>query len=268
MKRLLFVLAHPDDESLGFGGTIARYASEGAEVFLITATRGQRGRFGITEEKPAPEIIGRVREQELCAASKILGIKEVTVLDYMDGDLDKVEPHEIISTIAYHIRRIQPQVILTFGPDGVYGHPDHIAISQYTGAAIVKAGEPSFETEGYKSHTVPKFYYLAWNELTSQLHQQALKELGMNVDGLKRLVVPYPDWMITTIIAAHHFWRTVWQAVSCHETQMGIYAKLRELPDDRHRELWGAQTFYRVFSLVNGGRKKEADLFEGIKLSN
>jgi LmbE family N-acetylglucosaminyl deacetylase len=266
MKRLLLVLAHPDDESLGFGGTIARYASEGAEVSLITATRGQRGRFGISEEKPAPEIVGQIREQELYAATTILGIKDVTVLDYMDGELDQVNPDEIINSIAYHIRRIKPQVVLTFGPEGVYGHPDHIAISQYAAAAIVKAGEsPSLITD-HAPHTVSKFYHLAWTNLTSQLHQQALKELGMNVDGLRRLVVSYPDWMVSTVIDAHPFWKTVWQAVSCHETQMGTYAKLKELPDDRHRELWGAQTFYRVFSLVNGGRKKETDLFEGIKL--
>lgn len=266
MKRLLFVLAHPDDESLGFGGTIARYVNEGAEVFLITATRGQRGRFGIADNKPAPEIVGKVREKELHAASKILGIKEVTVLDYMDGDLDTTNPDEIINTIVYHIRRIKPQIILTFGPDGVYGHPDHIAISQYTGAAIVRAGESSSPTNGYTPHTVLKLYHLAWTTLVSQLHQQALKEFGMNVDGLRRLVVSYPDWMVTTSIDAHRYWKTVWQAVLCHETQMGIYANLRELPDGHHRELWGAQSFYRVFSLVNGGRKKETDLFEGIKL--
>ncbi|HEX5171249.1 MAG TPA: PIG-L family deacetylase [Cyclobacteriaceae bacterium] len=264
MSRLLFILAHPDDESLGFGGTIAKYAKEGAEVYLITATRGQRGRFGTQTERPAPEIVGSVREQELRAAASILGIKEVTVLEYMDGDVDKITPSEIIPSLAAHIRRIKPQIILTFGPDGVYGHPDHIAISQFTSAAIVQAADANFKTNNDPSHQVLKLYFLAWPYSTFQMHQKALKEFGMTVDGARRLVIPYPEWLITTRIDAYPHWKTVWRAISCHETQMSIYSNLKDLSDEQHRELWGAQTFYRVFSLVNGGRMMESDLFDGI----
>jgi LmbE family N-acetylglucosaminyl deacetylase len=265
MSRLLFVLAHPDDESLGFGGTIAKYASEGAEVFLITATKGQRGRFKLNESRPSNDVVGQAREQELYAAASILGVKEATVLNYMDGDLDKANHKEITSTIASHIRRIKPHVVLTFGPDGVYGHPDHIAISQFTTAAVVNAGNPNELADVNDSHSVLKLYYLAWTDSTFQLHHRALKELGMNVDGERRLSVPYPEWMVTTIIDAYPYWKTVWKAISCHETQMSIYEKLTDLTDDQHREIWGAQTFYRVYSLVNGDRGKETDLLQGIE---
>jgi LmbE family N-acetylglucosaminyl deacetylase len=265
MRRLLFVLAHPDDESLGFGGTIAKYTSEGAEVFLITATKGQRGRFKLNENRPADEIVGQVREQELYSAASILGVKETTVLNYMDGDLDKANHKEIISTIASHIRRIRPHVVLTFGPDGVYGHPDHIAISQFTTAAVVNAANPNELANVNGSHSVLKLYYLAWTDSTFQLHHRALKELGMKVDGIKRLSVPYPEWMVTTIIDAYPYWETVWKAISCHETQMSVYDKLTYLTNEQHRELWGAQTFYRVFSLVNGDRRKENDLLQGVE---
>jgi LmbE family N-acetylglucosaminyl deacetylase len=264
LKRLLLVLAHPDDESLGFGGTIAKYANEGVEVFLITATRGERGRFGMQQEPPALEIVGQVREQELRSAAKILGIKEVSFLDYMDGDVDKADSSEIVSKIAYHIRKIKPQIVMSFGADGAYGHPDHIAISQFTTAGIVMAADSNTKIAKSTSHTVSKLYFLAWPDAICQAYQKALKQLGMTVDGTKRLMVPYPEWMITTVIDARPYWKKVWKAISCHETQMSGYANLHNLSEDQHRELWGTQAFYRVFSLVNSGRKQETDIFEGI----
>lgn len=264
MKRLLLILAHPDDESLGFGGTIAKYTNEGVQVFLITATRGQRGRFGTHNEKPPPEKVGEVREQELRAAAKVLGVEEVLFLDYMDGDLDKVDPHEIISLLATHIRRIRPHVVLTFGPDGVYGHPDHIAISQFTSASISKALDATFICND-APHRVLKLYFLAWTSEIIKLHQEAFKEFGMMIDGTKRFSVAYPDWMITTVIDAKPYWEIVWRAVRHHETQISIYTNLERLTNNQHEALWGAQSFYRAFSLINGGRGRETDLFEGIK---
>src|SRR5215469_18884275 len=89
--RLLAVLAHPDDESLGFGGTLAKYADEGVETYLVTATRGERGRFGLLGKGGNPVEVGRVREAELRAAAAVLGIREVSILSYPDGAVDKVD---------------------------------------------------------------------------------------------------------------------------------------------------------------------------------
>jgi LmbE family N-acetylglucosaminyl deacetylase len=186
---------------------------------LITATRGQRGRFGTQQERPLPEIVGQVREQELRSAAGILGIKEVFFLDYMDGDVDKADSSEVISKIAYQIRNIKPHVVMTFGAEGAYGHPDHIAISQFTTAGIVMAADSNTKFPGSTSHAVSKFYFLAWPDTICQAYQKALKELGMTVDGTKRLMVPYPEWMITTVIDARPYWKKVWNAISCHETQ-------------------------------------------------
>ena len=114
--KLMAVLAHPDDESLGIGGTLAKYAGEGVETYLVTATRGERGRFGESGEKPPPDVVGRVREAELREAASVLGVREVNFLDYYDGDLDQVDVTEAVARIADHIRRVKPQVIITFGP--------------------------------------------------------------------------------------------------------------------------------------------------------
>jgi LmbE family N-acetylglucosaminyl deacetylase len=83
--KLMAVLAHPDDESLGFGGTLARYAAEGIETYLVTATRGERGRFGSQGKRADSAEVGRVREVELRAAAAVLGIGEVSILGYGDG---------------------------------------------------------------------------------------------------------------------------------------------------------------------------------------
>src|SRR5262245_27346558 len=124
--RLMAVLAHPDDESLGVGGTLAKYASEGVEVFLATATRGDSGRYrGLRSDDPqhpGPASLANIREAELRAAASALGLSEVTLLDFRDQYLDRAHPSEAIAAIVQHIRRVHPQVVVTFGPEGAYGH--------------------------------------------------------------------------------------------------------------------------------------------------
>ena len=254
-RRLLCVLAHPDDESLGTGGTLAKYAADGAETYLVTATRGERGRFGTCTERPSNEVVGQTRETELRAAAQELGVREVVVLGYPDGRLDTVPPLIAQEAIAEQLRRIRPQVVVTFGPDGAYGHPDHIAVSQLTTAAVVRAAD---------RHAVSKLYYIAWTAAQWREYQAALKRLTSIVDGIERQVDPAPEWEITTRLDTSSVWETVWRAIQCHRTQMSGYARLSELPPERHRALWGVQEFYRAFSLVNGSRARESDLFEGL----
>lgn len=255
--RLLCVLAHPDDESLGTGGTLARYAAEGVETYVVTATRGERGRFGDTGERPPPEVVGAAREAELRAAAAELGVHEVSLLGYPDGGLASVDPEAAQDAIVSHLRRIEPHVVVTFGSEGAYGHPDHIAISQLTTAAVVRAAG--------SGHTVSKLYHLAWSATTWDRYQSALKTLSTTVDGVRRFVVPHPDWEITTRVDARAVWPTVWRAVQCHRTQMSVYKQLEVLGSDGLQALWGTQEFYRVFSLVNGGSAPELDLFEGLR---
>jgi LmbE family N-acetylglucosaminyl deacetylase len=253
--RLACVLAHPDDESLGAGGTLAKYASEGVETYLVTATRGERGRFGEGAERPSDEVVGATREAELRAAAKTLGLREVTVLGYPDGAVDSVDPVAAQEAIAEHLHRVKPDVVITFGPEGAYGHPDHIAISQLTTAAALRAAD--------RSYAVSKLYYIAWTAPTWAAYQTALKKLTSTVDGVERQVTPSPEWAITTRLDTSGVWPSVWRAVQCHRTQMSVYRNLEKLPPEHHRALWGVQEFYRAFSLVNGGRTRESDLFEG-----
>ncbi len=266
--RLLAVLAHPDDESLGFGGTLAKYASDGVDVFLVTATRGDAGRYrGIRQDDPkhpGPAALAGIRERELRAAAAVLGISEVSLLDYRDQLLDRADPREVVPAIAAHLRRIRPDVVITFGPDGAYGHPDHIAICQFTTAATVAAADPAVTIDGTEAHRVSKLYYIAWPSSTWDAYETALKKLISVVDGVERQAVPWPDWAITTAIDTRQCWPTVWRAVRCHDSQLSAYGPLEHLSTEHHEALWGRQSFYRVFSTVNGGRARETDLFEGI----
>ena len=268
--KLLGVLAHPDDESLGFGGAFARYAAEGIETCLVTATRGERGRFG-PAGRGDPVEVGRVREAELRAAAAILGIREVSLLGFPDGGVDQVPAETAIRAIVSHIRRIQPHVIVTFGPEGGYGHPDHIAISQFATAAAVCAADSGYRADGgsptdsLPPHRAAKLYYLAWANNKWTAYQAAFRKLTSTVDGVERQATPWPDWALTTGIDTSAFWPVVWKAVCCHQTQISIYERLQDLSEEEQTALWGSQEFYRVYSSVNGGRKRETDLFEGLR---
>jgi LmbE family N-acetylglucosaminyl deacetylase len=254
--RLMCVLAHPDDESLGTGGILAKYSREGVETFVLTATRGERGRFDDKGTSPGPAVVGQAREAELRAAARELGVREVCLLDYLDGELDRADAAEASEKIASHIRRVRPQVVVTFDPFGAYGHPDHIAISQLTAASIVRAAD---------EHRVSKFYYFVTGERKWAAYQAAFKTLTSNVDGHVRAATAWPDWSITTKIDASDVWQHVWRAVQCHKTQMSIYKNVSRLTEDDQKVIWGTGEFYRVFSLVNGGRRIEHDLFEGLR---
>ena len=222
--RLMAVLAHPDDESLGFGGVLARYADEGLETSLVTATRGQSGRYrGHTREMPehpGEEALASIREAELHAAAHELGISDVTILDYRDQFLDQAYAREAVRQIARHIRRLRPHVVVTFGPDGAYGHPDHIAISQFATSAVLAAADSGFDAGRGEPHTMSKVYYLAWPASTWAVYEAAFRRLVSHVDGVERQATPWPDWAVTTVIDTQRWWPTVWKAVSCHQSQV------------------------------------------------
>jgi LmbE family N-acetylglucosaminyl deacetylase len=264
--RLLAVFPHPDDETLGLGPTLAKYAAEGVETYLVCATRGERGWFESEGPDPGWEGVARIREAELRCAAENLGLREVSFLDYIDGDVDQAEPAEIISKIVAHVRRIRPQVIVTFSPDGAYGHPDHIALSQFTSAALVCAADDAYQAaDGHAAHRVSKLYYMVDTLEMVRAFGEIAGGISMEVDGVTRQHVGWPDWQITTRIDTEPFLEQVHRAVHCHESQLPGYGPFAERSASQLGVFYRAGTFYRAFSLVNGGRKIETDLFEGLR---
>ena len=263
-RRLMAVLAHPDDESMALGGALAKYAAEGVETTVLCATRGGAGRYGSERGSLSPGELGRIRSLELQRAARVLGVRGLHFLGYRDGRLDQAEPAEAVRAIVEHIRRVRPQVVLTFGPDGLYGHPDHVAISQFTTAAVAAADDPNYTTEGLEPHSVSKLYYPAWSAETWDAYQGALKRLVMTVDGTQRGPTPWPDWMITTVLDTSDHAHVAAEAVACHHSQVMVYEEFNALPLESRADLWRRQEFYRAMSTVNGGRARERDFFEGL----
>src|SRR5215471_12412073 len=131
--RILAVFAHPDDEVFCCGGTLAKYVAGGAEATILTATRGEAGQ--IRDASIATRAtLGQVREAELRRAAACLGVQRVDVLDHIDGTLRDLDQEALADEVAAEIEAVDPDVVITFGADGAYGHPDHIAIGEVTTA--------------------------------------------------------------------------------------------------------------------------------------
>jgi LmbE family N-acetylglucosaminyl deacetylase len=153
---LVAVLAHPDDESFGMGGTLAKYAAQGAAVHLVLATRGEAGIPGTD-----PSRAGAIREAEARAACAVLGVCSLDFLDYLDGRLAQTDVESAVDRLTDKLRVLQPKVVITFGPDGVSGHSDHIAVSCWTTTAYDRL---STEPSGPRV-----LYYLAPSAATQQV---------------------------------------------------------------------------------------------------
>ena len=127
------------------------------------------------------------------------------------------------------------------------------------------AADAASEAGVRETHAVSKLYYLAWPSSTLAAYEEAFRKLVSHVDGVERQATLWLDWALTTVIDTRRWWPTAWKAVSCHESQVAVYAKLKELSEVSHEALWGWQSFYRALSLVNGGRERETDLFTGLQ---
>jgi LmbE family N-acetylglucosaminyl deacetylase len=265
--KLLAIFAHPDDESMGMGGTLAKYSAEGIDTHLLCASRGERGWFGEPQHQPSLKRLGEIRTQELENAVSVLGMKSLAFMDYIDGDVDKANHHEAIDKIVTHIRKIKPQVVVTFPPDGNYGHPDHIAIGQFTSAAIVCAADSTYsDKENSAPYRVSKLYYMVDSEKFVNLVESVVGEITFEVDHQMRGEVAWKEWMITTQIETKEYCLTAWKAIKCHQSQLESLGALAQADDDAAVSVLAMQgAFYRAFSLVNGGRELETDLFAGLR---
>ena len=216
---LLAVFAHPDDETFRCGGTLALLAQRGVRVQVLTATRGQAGSRG---DPPlcVPEELPAVRENELRCACAALGIQPPILLDYQDGQLSEADPERIVSEILAVVREVRPQMILTYGPDGVSGHPDHIAIGCFATEAFHRA----LDVVALHAIAVP--------------HSLA-KTLGMTQ------IHSVPDHSISLTVDVSTVWNAKMSAIRCHRTQLGESPILRASSEKQHLFL-GTEHFQTV----------------------
>jgi LmbE family N-acetylglucosaminyl deacetylase len=281
---LMAIFAHPDDESFGIGGTLARYGEDpNVRVVLLCATRGEAGE--ISEPSLATkERLAEVREAELRCAVQALGIDELVLLDYRDsgmaGTVENLDPRslnmadfeEVVSKIVHHIRRVRPDVIITFDPTGGYGHPDHVAIHYHTRAAFTAAADPCRYPEqleaGLAIYHVPKLYYTAIPHRFFVEAAAKMMELGIEIPQryLDRLEMPFglPDGACTTDVDVQGHWASKYAAIRCHATQLHPDSIFAMLPAEVMSELQNWECFQLAASHV-GDDDGSHDLFAGLR---
>ncbi|PTX59875.1 LmbE family N-acetylglucosaminyl deacetylase [Melghirimyces profundicolus] len=192
-KKLMFVFAHPDDETFATGGTIVRYARRpDCETVLFCATRGEAGHPGTPALCPK-EQLGEVREKELAEAADVLGIDRVILRDYGDGRLREAPFDQLVGDVEARIRREKPDAVVTFPPHGISGHPDHQVIQHATREAVARLGNVH----------QPFLYYIVIPQST----------------GIIRAAHTTPDREITHRIPVAPWRREIMEALRCHRTQ-------------------------------------------------
>jgi LmbE family N-acetylglucosaminyl deacetylase len=276
-RVLLAVLAHPDDESFGMGGTLALYARRGVNVHLVCATRGEAGEV-------APEMlvgfnsVAERRVEELSCAAGILGLAGVHYLDYRDsgmtGSSDNQNPlalcnaplEEVAEKIAHHVRLLGPQVVLTFDPIGGYKHPDHIAVHRATVRAYQLAGDPAFQDDlpPYQPrklylHVFPKrAFHLAVKLMP--LFGQDPRRFGRNKDVDLLSLVKEGDFPVHAEIDFREVAEQRAAASACHASQLEGGPPNRGILAWVWRRMGGKEQFMRLYPAVQG-KLREKDLF-------
>lgn len=282
-RTILIAYPHPDDESFGNGGTIARYTAEGVAVHYACATRGECG----TVDAPMLEgyaDIAELRTAEQTCAAQALNLAAVHFLGFRDsgmpGTADNQHPNAFIQAplervagqLAALIRALRPQVVLTFNPYGGYGHPDHIHIHYATRAAFAAAGDPARYPEQIAAGLAPwqpqKLYYPTFSTRFVRTAVTAMRLAGRDprrfgrnndVDMVRIIEETTP---ITTTVACGDQLEANLQARACHRSQGGGMPFGGRVPRPILRRMFGSESFTRVVPAWNGG-PIERDLFAG-----
>jgi LmbE family N-acetylglucosaminyl deacetylase len=277
--RLLGLYAHPDDEVLGIGGTLAQYNANGTTIEWVVTTRGEAGEIS-DPTLATPENLGMVREREMLCSAQTLGITHVTFLGYrdsgMDGTADNQHPEayinadddEVVAKLVVIIRRVRPHVILTFEPFGGYGHPDHIAIHKHTHLALPAAADPSYRPDlGTPWQTRRLFYpFLRMATFMDLKARMAAHDLPLDFfDGLEnRRGKGWPDENYQAAISVSDTAAAKWAAFNCHRTQFGKDSLFRQLPQSEIADVFSTEYFALVYPEPENGLRLN-NLFEGIE---
>ena len=256
-KRLLAVFAHPDDEAFGTGGTLARYAADGTHVTLVCATRGEVGEIA-DPDLATPDTLARVRETELRCAAQILGVDEVIFLGYRDSGMAgtpenddsrafvNIPDDEVIPRLVGIMRRLRPHVVVTFEPNGGYGHPDHIAVHRHTVAAFHASGDPAHYPDQGVVWQPERLFYAAIPRSFFHEMRDRLDAMGVDTSEFARFEeagVGWPDDQIHVALDVTDTIEAKWAALECHRTQFGPNNLFRRLPEAEVKRMISREHF-------------------------
>jgi LmbE family N-acetylglucosaminyl deacetylase len=272
---LMVVHAHPDDESIGTGGILAKYSAEGIRTILVYGTRGEVGEILNPDfVPPSPDLkIEDIRMLELEKALKVLGVESVHFLGYRDSGIAgspknhhpqafaKANMREATGKLVDIIRGERPHVIVTYNERGFYGHPDHIMANRVTLQAFGTADDPEFECKnGLKPWHPNKLYYIAAPVTRLRMMYRLALERGEK-PPFNPEVLGTPEDKITTIIDVREYLPQKLEAINCHQSQINPNSFLRNMANKYREEALG----YEYFSCVKGcntTNREETEFFE------
>jgi N-acetyl-1-D-myo-inositol-2-amino-2-deoxy-alpha-D-glucopyranoside deacetylase len=296
-RRVLLVHAHPDDEAIGNGVTMARYAAEGAHVTLVTCTLGEEGEVLVPElvhlDADRDDTLGQHRIGELAAAMAELGVTDHRFLGgpgkyrdsgMADGGNGRASPRAEIRPDAFWradlreaadhlvqvIREVRPQVLLTYDEYGGYGHPDHIQAHRVATYGASLAAAPSYRTDLGSAWDIAKIY---WNALPRSVVEDAITRMvaeGSDFFGMQNaddFAFVVPDEAVTAAIDGTDFVKRKLAAMRAHATQITADGPFFAMPEQLGHEIWGWE-HYRLVKGTPGptdpGTGWETDLFAGV----
>jgi len=298
-RRLLLVHAHPDDESIGNGATMAKYAAEGAQVTLVTCTLGEEGEILVGDlshlAADQEDGLGPHRVGELAEAMQLLGVTDHRFLggagryrdtgmatdaqgfaipppDIREDTFWRADLTEASTELVRIIREVRPQVLLTYDENGGYGHPDHIQAHRVAMYGSLLAAVPSYRRDLGESWEVSKIY---WNSMSENRMREGLRHLrasgdtttfeGMDPEGqLPRFVTP--DDVITTEIDGNGHVDAKLKAMAAHATQITLDGPFFALSNNVGNHVWATE-FYRLVkgtAVPKSAGGRETDLFVGV----
>jgi LmbE family N-acetylglucosaminyl deacetylase len=237
---------------------------------LVTATRGEAGQIAEPDLATSANL-PFVREQELRCACQIYGIHPPRFLDYQDGQLAIVNQGQAVGRLVRVIREVKPQVLVTFGPDGIYGHYDHIAVYRWATIAADLATDPDCFPDQFSDvcqpHQVSKVYFRALpGELIAAMAEEDGKPAAVMMDGVPFYFAARRDDEITTVIDVSHYVEPKLRGIQCHATQVGRNNRFYSTPDEvMHEEWFQHEHFVLANSTVGWPHDLETDLFDGLR---
>lgn len=288
-RRMLLVHAHPDDETIGTGATMAKYAADGAAVTLVTCTLGEEGEILVPDLEhlaaDRDDGLGEHRIGELAEAMRILGVADHRFLGgpgrFRDSGMMGVPSNdradsfwradllEAASALVPVIREIRPHVVVTYDDFGGYGHPDHIQAHRVTHYALALAESPTFLADAGEAWAVPKVYWTAFPKSVVRAGILALREQGSDSEfaAMDPDDIPFAcdDDVITTVINAPDYLDVKMEALAAHRTQVTVDGGFFALSNNLGSEVMGSE-YYRLVrgAAVRGVGEYETDLFAGV----
>ena len=279
--RLLACFAHPDDEAFPVGGVLAHHVSQGRQVRLVTTTLGEEGEIR-QEGSATRETLGEIRRIELSCAVRALRLESNALLDYRDSGMAGWEANdhprayinasedEVLERLVREIREFRPQVLLTFEPGGLYGHPDHIAVSKHTTQAFNLASDlaafPEQLAGGLKPHAPQRLFYSARPQGFRLEWANRLRAAGIDfpLPTPEQLVHGNPPEDIHLELDVSAQLETKMACILCHRTQVAPDWPYHRVPRDVAAWVLGREYYIRARPEVVQGETVPDDFFDGI----